>query len=97
MLEVAVFKVFAMNQQCNAAILQGHTVTLAVISSFFRMSVAGGLSFNIVASCKVALAELVRVAGPLARASPAAWTLGMTELQVLPPQGAAVYRQLTDG
>ena len=90
-MEVAVFKVFAITQQCNAATLHGHTVILAVISSFFRMSVAGGLSFNTLSSCKVALAELVRVAGPLARANPAAWTLGMAQLQVLPPQaGAAV-------
>ena len=90
-IEVVMLKVFYMTAQGSAAALLGHTVTLASISSLFRMAVAGGLSFQPLTSLKTALAELVRVAGPLAQANPAAWTLGLPELQPLPPHtGAAV-------
>ena len=90
-LEVVVYKIFFKDAAINAVDIAVHTVTTATISGMFRMAHAGGLSSSPQANKAAALAELVRVALPLAQASKAAWTLGAASLQPLPPhQGAAV-------
>ena len=95
-LEVVMLKTHFVDTPASAAAFTGHTVSLASISSMFRRAVAGGLSFQPLKSCKIALAALARVAGPLAQASPAAWTIGLAELQILPPHsGAPPRRQST--